>query len=63
MFPHPTILCYPIESSVATAGDNSSRLLAGAGVNAKLANQATTTVIKLPKNTYHVQAIFVAKNM
>jgi len=33
-----------------------------AGANAKLAAHATTNVIKLPRNTYHVHAIFVAKN-
>lgn len=34
----------------------------GEAENAKLAAQATTTVIKLPKNTNHVHAIDVAKN-
>ena len=33
-----------------------------AGENAKLAAHATTNVIRLPRNTYHVHAIAVAKN-
>ena len=34
----------------------------GEAEKAKLATHATTTVIKLPKKTYHVHAIFVARN-
>ena len=33
-----------------------------AGENAKLATHATTNVIRLPRNTYHVHAMLVAKN-
>src|SRR6185436_19365486 len=50
----------PLHSSLTT-GASSSRIDSGAGLNAKLATHATTKVIRLPKSTYHVHAILVAK--
>jgi hypothetical protein len=36
--------------------------LLGIVEKAKLATHATTNVIRLPRNTYHVHAMLVAKN-
>src|ERR1044071_5368812 len=49
------------DHSWLTTGASSSRIDSGAGLNAKLATHATTKVIRLPKSTYHVHAILVAK--
>src|SRR5688572_27866839 len=52
-------------SSNASVGETAScwLRLAGAAENAKLASQATTSVMRLPIKTYHVHAMLVANRM